>query len=105
LGLNWSSLLGSASTELVASFEHCPWASLSLHMGYPLIGHWYWEQSLSSLYAGIYTDGLPASLCWVMSRSSIISTSTSTMHCSCCCSCLWGFHFHPQSLLGAWHHL
>jgi hypothetical protein len=43
-------------------------------------------------------------LCWVMSRSSIISTSTSTMHHSCC-SCLWGFDFHPQSLLGAWHHL
>jgi hypothetical protein len=41
-----------------------------------LIGHWYWEQSLSSLYAAIYTDGLPASLCWVMSRSSIISTLT-----------------------------
>jgi hypothetical protein len=77
---------------------------LSLRMGYPLIGHRYWEQSLSSLYTAIYTDGLPASLCWVMSRSSIISTSTSTMHHSCC-SCLWGFHFHPQSLLGAWHHL
>jgi hypothetical protein len=65
LGLNWSSLLGSASTELVASFGCCPWASSSLRMGYPLIGHWYWEQSLSSLYAAIYTDGLPASLCWV----------------------------------------
>jgi hypothetical protein len=50
-----------------------------------------WALSLSFIviadrYAGIYTDGLPASLCWVMSRSSIISTSTSTMHRSCCCS-------------------
>jgi hypothetical protein len=41
------------------------------------------------------TDGLPASLCWGMSRSSITSTLTSTMH-NTCCSCLWGFHFHPQ---------
>jgi hypothetical protein len=68
LGLNWSSLLGSASTESVASFEHCPWASSLLRIGYPLIGHWYWEQSLSSLYAAIYTDGRPASLCCVMSN-------------------------------------
>jgi hypothetical protein len=59
-----------------------------------LIGHWYWEQSLSSLYTAIYTDWLPASLCWVMSRSSIISTLASTIHHSCC-SCLWGLHFHP----------
>ncbi len=104
LGSNWSSWLGSAATESVASFEHCPWSSSSLWTCYPLIGHWYWEQSLSSLYAAIYTDGLPASLCWVMSRSSITSTWTSTMHHSCC-SCLWGFHFHPQSLLWAQHHL
>jgi hypothetical protein len=50
LGSNWSSWLGSASTESVASFECCPALGFVVVTdGYPLIGCWYWEQSLSSL--------------------------------------------------------
>ncbi len=100
LGLNWSSLLGSALTELVVSFGHCPWASSSLWMGYPLGAilvflvccHLYrWASSFIVLgYVKIINN---------------LNFDSSTMHHSCCCSCLWGIHFHPQSLLGAWHHL
>jgi hypothetical protein len=36
LGLNWSSLLGSASTELVASFGCCPWAFVVITDGLSL---------------------------------------------------------------------
>jgi hypothetical protein len=56
LGLNWSSLLGSASTESVASFECCPWASSSLRMGYPLIGHWYLQMGFQLHCAGVCQD-------------------------------------------------